>query len=136
MIMKPLAETYTEIKNARCASYWERGVVKYAVEVLEKWEHIPRSPCVPCPCTKAELEKALLLGASDWREYSYSGRSLYKDNSIRNRLLSPSQLKDRSGGGIRNGGTWYDVQARALEQAFRLISRYALKDWTFENIKR
>ena len=69
------------------------------------------------------LEKALLYGAGDWRQYSEGGCALVYDADIAARLCSPSELKRVRGGERQPNSreTWLECQSRALWQAHRLI---------------
>ena len=96
-------------------SVWRRGVIAYALEMVESAE--------------SELEKELLNGARNWKEFSEGGCALIYDGEIADRLCSFSEYrKTREGQRAPNSReTWLDVQARALGQAATLIST-ALKE--------
>ena len=102
-------------ENAR--SYWKRGVVAYALEMVEDCDFSTVSD-------KDSLEKVLLNGARDWFEFSEGGCSLIYNCDIAKRLCTPSELKKKKDGGLRPNKheTWLDVQARALLQASCLVS--------------
>jgi len=102
-------------------SAWSRGVQAYALELLENLtdEDLPLA-----------LPPALLNGARDWRQYSEGGCALIYDADIAERLCSPSELK-RTRGGERqpnSSESWLDCQARALNQAARLIAKHGKGD--------
>lgn len=113
------------IKNAiearKTRSAWDKGVTLYALELLDNLRDLPAAD------NRQEIKKALLNGASDWREYSWGGCSLIYNGDIAERLCSPSELKRCRGGEWRPNRReeWLDVQARALFQACRLICRAA-----------
>lgn len=113
------------IKNAiearKTRSAWDKGVILYALELLDNIRDLPAAD------SRQEIKTALLNGASDWREYSWGGCSLIYNGDIAERLCSPSELKRCRGGDWRPNSReeWLDVQARALYQAFRLICRAA-----------
>ena len=112
---KQLLEAVSAHKAGRSA--WSRGVKAYAVELVESLEDDADL------CNEVMLQKALLNGADDWRQYSEGGAALIYDADIAERLCSPSEL-NRCKGGERQPNaseTWLDVQARALWQAHRLI---------------
>ena len=117
--------TIDTIRNAitarRARSAWDKGVNLYALELLDSIRDLPAAD------SRQEIQKALLNGASDWREYSYGGCSLIYDGDIAARLCSPSEFR-RTRGGEWNPNrreSWLGVQARALYQASRLICRAA-----------
>lgn len=75
----------------------------------------------------SELNKAMLNGARDWKEFSKGGFSLIYNEDIAKRLCSPSELK-KVENGRRNPNSredWLDVQARALSQAASLVRSLA-----------
>lgn len=103
-------------ENAR--SYWKRGVVAYALEMVEDCDFSTVSD-------KNSLEKVLLNGARDWFEFSEGGCALIYNCDIAKRLCTPSELKKKKKGDLRpnNHESWLDVQARALLQAFGYVAR-------------
>ena len=109
-----------EIKNAlkkeKARSHWKRGVIAYAIEILDN------------STESTEIsEKALLNGASNWKEYS-EGCSLIYDEDICRRLCAPWEIKRKRGGALppNNRETWLDVQARALAEAAQLILKISV----------
>ena len=108
IMKKEIMEVLEEEKGR---SAWERGVIQYAIEILD--------------CVKGEeiTEKVLLNGAKDWKQYSYKGCALICDVDICHRLCTPSEIKKTKDGERRPNKqeTWLDVQARALYQAARMI---------------
>lgn len=75
--------------------------------------------------------RALLLnGADNWREYSYGGCALVYNVDIAVRFFTPSEMRRYMADGhdasmAFRGDSMLDLQARALRQAERVISRYA-----------
>ena len=110
-----LLEAVSAHKAGRSA--WARGVQAYAVELVEYLDDGADLS------NEVMLQKALLNGASNWRQYSEGGAALCYDVDIAERLCPPSELK-RTKWGMRapNGReNWLEVQASALWQAHRLI---------------
>lgn len=107
-----------EQKQPRSA--WGKGVKHFAEWLIEMQDDITQ------PIENAgELEKLLLNGAEDWKQFSYGGCAYIYDKDIAKALCTPSELK-RTKDGNRAPNiheTWLDVQARALYQAFWLIKR-------------
>ena len=100
-------------------SAWSRGVKTYAFELVESLEDGADLS------NERLLEKALLNGAGDWRQYSEGGCALCYNADIAERLCSPSELK-RVRGGKRQPNSrenWLECQARALWQAAALVRR-------------
>lgn len=114
--------TKTEIKKALAKktgrSAWQKGVIKYAKELINSESVDSRKDY-----TRAELKKALLNGARDWKQYSWGGSSLVYNEDIAKRLSSPSELKKTDNGRKKPNARedWLDVQTRALHQACELI---------------
>lgn len=118
-------ELITAVEATKARSAWNKGVKVYAFHMLENLEFdlshgykdhdVFESPKL--------LRKALLNGASDWKEFSYGGCSLIYNEEIAEILCSPTELK-KTNYGKRNPNSrenWLDVQARALYQACELI---------------
>lgn len=97
-------------------SAWERGVKQYALNIVNRIEHVSNFE-------KNGLHETLLMGARDWEQYSYGACALVSNEHIAARLCSPSELcLTKNGGRDPNASeSWLDVQARALSQAERLI---------------
>ena len=114
---KQLLETVSAHKAGRSA--WARGVHAYAVELVESLDDSADL------ANETMLAKALLNGASNWRQYSEGGAALCYDADIAERLCPPSTVKRLKWGMLPPNGreNWLEVQARALWQAHKLIER-------------
>lgn len=120
-------EKYEEIRirlNQRWLnekSKWSCAVAEYADEVFESI--IDEDEIILGIETTADLEKALLNGATNWKNYSWGGCSLVYNYDIAQRCCTPSKFKKTNGGNNRpnKNEEWLDVQARALYQAWLLI---------------
>ena len=113
-------ELIKEVENVNCVGAWNKGVKKYALELLDfAIDYIDYID----DTNINDLESMLLNGANDWVEYSYSGNSLIFDYDIAKRLAGEGTLKATKNGELDPNGTetWVDVQARALYQAYNLI---------------
>ena len=112
--MKTANRIFNRIENINPCSAWNRGVARYALELLNSID-------VGEEITK----KNLLNGAKDWKEYSEGGCALIYDVNICHRLCTPSEIKKTKDGNRRPNKreTWLDVQARALYQAECLIMK-------------
>ena len=108
--------------NHKARSAWSRGVKAYAIHLMYYDYPYEDSTYDNVPDPK-ELEKILLNGAKDWKEYSWNGCSLIYNHDIAKALCTPSEFKKTKEGMRRPNAheDWLDVQARALYQAFRLI---------------
>jgi hypothetical protein len=106
------------IENTKTRSAWERGVIGYALEILdqvkERSEYEGQEPK-----TIEELNDYMLNGAEDWNQASWGGSYEIYDGDIAERLCTPSELKKTRNGERRPNSReeWLDVQARALRQA-------------------
>lgn len=98
---------------------WSKGVKQYAVELVENLDSLDiddlESPKI--------VARALLNGADDWTQYSWSGCTLIYNSDIAERLCTPSELKRTRNGERRPNQSeeWLDTQARALFQASRMV---------------
>ena len=103
-------------------SKWSQGVHEYVLELQEFIDN-------------EDLEYTkdnMLNGADDWTQYSYGGSSLIYDMDIAERLATPSEIasrtrKDGSFNQMANANeSWLDVQARALNQACRILAKRSI----------
>ena len=110
---------YNKSQNARSA--WDRGVAKYALDIISDLkerginEVSPESPLFLKQC---------LNGAESWQQYSNGGSSLICDFEIVERLATDSEKRKYKSGRLERPNeqeSWIDCQARALLQAFRLL---------------
>lgn len=104
------------VEGATVRSAWNKGVKVYALELLEDTQEDNFD-------NWSLLNKTLLNGAINWREYSWGGCSLIYDRQIAERLCNPTELKrTKHGEKFPNENEyWLDVQARALFQAREAI---------------
>ena len=110
------------LENVKARSAWMKGVKAYAVEMMEGIENADAIH------SKEELKKAILNGAFNWKNYSYGGCALVYNRDIAERLCTPSEFR-KVCGGLYNPNkyeNWLDVQARALEQAYYMISEFCV----------
>lgn len=117
------------IKTEKTRSAWDRGVMAYAMDLLEELKDNARHGYFDEEnlYSPAMLNDAMLNGARTWCQYSYGGCSLIYNSDIAERVCCPSELK-RTHYGERNPNSredWLDVQARALYQAAAMIKRHA-----------
>lgn len=103
--------------SAKARSAWQRGVIDYAILILERAESYDEFGQLPIS------EYALLDGAADWHEYAASGCGLIYNCNICAALCSPSErARLHDGRRAPNASeTWVDVEARALAQAWALL---------------
>lgn len=122
---------YEEIKarieafGGKRKSAWNRGVIAYALELLEELEEQIEGGYFDESDLYAPklVEKALLNGAEDWSQYSWGGCSLIYNRDIAERLSNNTELKITKNGERKPNSReeWLDTQARALYQASRIV---------------
>lgn len=126
--MTNIEKLYQSIESEKQRSAWNKGVTKYALELVEQLgEQINGGYFKELDLTEPKKVRAALLnGAVNWSQYSWGGCSLIYDSDIAERLCCPSELKK-----IRNGERrpnsreeWLDTQARALFQAANRVCRH------------
>lgn len=112
------------LENKKIRSAWVRGVKAYAVDMLSKLYTNIADGWYTEPTNRKELEKTLLNGAKDWKQYSYGGCALCYDGQIVETLCTESEKKRYYAGKLNkpnSNETWIDCQARALYQAFLMV---------------
>lgn len=119
-------ELRTIIENRKTRSAWDRGVTAYALDLLDDLDGYGYRELYGLATPDGRTLSAVMLnGASDWNQYSWGGSSLIYDSDIAERVCTPSELKRTRNGERRPNSReeWLDVQARALNQAARVILR-------------
>lgn len=126
--MTNIEKLYQSIESEKQRSAWDKGVTKYALELVEQLgEQINGGYFEELDLTESKKVRAALLnGAANWSQYSWGGCSLIYDGDIAERLCCPSELKKTRNGERRPNSReeWLDVQARALFQAANRVCRH------------
>lgn len=126
--MKNIEKLYKSIESEKQRSAWDKGVTKYALELVEQLgEQINDGYFEELDLTESKKVRAALLnGAANWSQYSWGGCSLIYDSDIAERLCNPSELKKTRNGERRPNSReeWLDTQARALFQAANRVCRH------------
>lgn len=126
--MENIEKLYQSIESEKQRSAWDKGVTKYALELVEQLgEQINGGYFEELDLTESKkVRGALLNGAANWSQYSWGGSSLIYDSDIAERLCNPSELKKTRNGERRPNSReeWLDTQARALFQAANRICRH------------
>lgn len=126
--MTNIEKLYQSIESEKQRSAWDKGVTKYALELVEQLsEQINGGYFEELDLTESKKVRAALLnGAANWSQYSWGGCSLIYDSDIAERLCSPSELKKTRNGERRPNSReeWLDTQARALFQAANRVCRH------------
>ena len=126
--MTNIEKLYQSIESEKQRSAWDKGVTKYALELVEQLgEQINGGYFEELDLTESKKVRAALLnGAADWSQYSWGGCSLIYDSDIAERLCNPSELKKTRNGERRPNSReeWLGTQARALFQAANRVCRH------------
>lgn len=126
--MENIEKLYQSIESEKQRSAWDKGVTKYALELVEQLgEQINGGYFEELDLTESKkVRTALLNGAADWSQYSWGGCSLIYNSDIAERLCNPSELKKTRNGERRPNSReeWLDTQARALFQAANRVCRH------------
>ena len=112
-------ELMEKVDNLNPRSAWDKGVKHYADLLLD---------CVdPMEEVAENLEKVLLNGAEDWKQYSWGGCAHIYNSNIAKVLCTPSEFKRKKHGELKPNASeeWLDTQARACLQACRLLEKLA-----------
>ena len=123
---KTISQLIANVKAQKPRSAWQKGVQKYAVDLLDdvagNYYYGNRGAVIT---SYNDLKRKMLNGAKDWRQFSEGGCSLIYNGDIAERLCSPSELKKVRYGEYNPNSreNWLDVQARALYQADLLIRK-------------
>lgn len=104
-----------KLENVKARSAWDKGVKDYAIDLVDGLESDE--------VEKDTITEEMLNGARDWQQYSEGGMSLVYNYDIANALCNPTELKRTRNGELTPNAfmDWIDLQARALEDAERLI---------------
>jgi len=126
--MTNIEKLYQSIESEKQRSAWDKGVTKYALELVEQLgEQINGGYFEELDLTESKKVRAALLnGAANWSQYSWGGSALIYDGDIAERLCCSSELKKTRNGERRPNSReeWLDVQARALFQAANRVCRH------------
>lgn len=117
--MKTL-DIINQIKKQNPRGVWANAVKDDALELLREIELDETDLS-----NSHTLEKALLGGAENWKQYSWGGCALCYNKDIALHYCTPSELKKTDYGNRRPNKEeeWLDLQARALFQASELIKQ-------------
>ena len=119
--MTNIEKLYQSIESEKQRSAWDKGVTKYALELVEQLgEQINGGYFEELDLTEFKKVRAALS------QYSWGGCSLIYDSDIAERLCNPSELKKTRNGERRPNSReeWLDTQARALFQAANRVCRH------------
>lgn len=117
MTKEQVKKVLDEKLQSKKLSYWKRGVILYAYDLLEYVDNNE------LPKKLSDLEELLLNDADNWQDFSWGGYSLIYEWEICERLSTPSKQKRKKHGLLKPNRkeNWLDVQVRALTQACQLI---------------
>lgn len=115
-------ELLKKVKAVKVRGAWETAVKDDAIDFCDQ---LIKDFDVQ-EINRKNLERILLNGAPNWKEYSWGGYGLIYDYDIAKHYCSPSELKmvTLKNGEIRRPNKreeWLDVQARGLFQAYIML---------------
>ena len=121
--IKKLAEM---IANTPARSAWGKGVRACAEDLLCTVADILSDEELRAIKKYGDLEKLMLNGSKDWKQYTRGGNALIYDFDIAKRFCTPSELKRTNYGQLppNRSEDWMGVYARGMYQAAMLIERY------------
>ena len=114
-----------DLLNRKDRSAWDKGVTMYALDLINDLECYGYDMGSDDYMSRSIIKNAMLNGAGDWANFSWSGCSLVYNSDICDRLCNNTE-KIRTGYGDKapnRSETWLDVQTRALYQAENRIMR-------------
>lgn len=112
-------------KSISARSAWDRGVAKYALDIISELKERGITEIKP---ESSDFLRECLNGAESWKQYSEGGCSLICDFEIVARLATESEKRRYKAGRLERPTareSWIDCQSRALEQAFILLKDIA-----------
>ena len=119
-----------EVNNTKTRSAWSKGVKVYAFHILAQFEEWRRFNEANGDAPEMD-ERTALNGARDWAQWSYGGCGLVYDYNIALTLCPASEREKWHIRGCPNMATpretWFDVEARAARQAWRMIAEAVRK---------
>jgi hypothetical protein len=119
----------TAVKRYKFRSKWDKGVQLYAIDMIKLVESKPREKILDT----SDLEKKLLHYDLTWGYYS-ARQGLSSERKIAERLLTSKELEEYHTPNkewdywdyrksTRDERMFYEIQTRAIRQAFELIKR-------------
>lgn len=120
---KVIKELMKKVSSEKSVSAWDKGVKNYALVLLRDLLEAEESGYITEPITRLNIDRLLLNGARNWKEYSWGGCFYIYNSDIADSLCTPSELKRTKNGSLKPNAReeWLDVQARALFQASKKI---------------
>jgi len=123
-MQRTVGEIYNAIHTISARTCWEKGVIRYADELLKAYLDSKGLSLKDIHVRIGKIsEPDLLRGAESWQQYSAMGRALIWDRDICLRLGTKYQIQKTERGQKQptRGGTWAELQAKALGEAAQIV---------------
>lgn len=123
-MQRTVGEIYNAIYILSARTSWEKGVIRYADELLKAYLDSKGLNLKDIHVRIGKISEAdLLRGAESWQQYSAMGRALIWDRDICLRLGTKYQIQKTERGQKQPswGGTWAELQAKALGEAAQIV---------------
>ena len=98
------------LKEKEEYNQWNKGTNEYAIDILERYADYNNTSVMP---SLKNLQEELLIGAPNWKQYSYGGCALINRHDIAKRLFTQNQREK-----IPNTWKELDEQTNALKIAY------------------
>lgn len=130
-MQRTIGEIWDVLNTASRRTAWERGVLRYAYDLFGAYVDSLGIHDLQVRIGKIS-EADLLRGAESWQQYSAMGRALIWDRDICLRLGTKYQIQKTERGQKQpaRGGTWAELQAKALGEAAQIV--IAAVNWRAE----
>ena len=121
-MQRTIGEIWDVLNTASRRTAWERGVLRYACDLFGAYVDGLGIHDLHVRIGKIS-EADLLRGAESWQQYSAMGRALIWDRDICLRLGTKYQIQKTERGQKQpsRGGTWAELQAKALGEAAQIV---------------
>ena len=121
-MQRTIGEIWDVLNTASRRTAWERGVLRYACDLFGAYVDGLGIHDLHIRIGKIS-EADLLRGAESWQQYSAMGRALIWDRDICLRLGTKYQIQKTERGQKQptRGGTWAELQAKALGEAAQIV---------------
>ena len=123
-MQRTVGEIYNAIHTISARTCWEKGVIRYADELLKAYLAGKGLSLKDIHVRIGKISEAdLLRGADSWRQYGEMGHAFIWDRDICLRLGTKYQIQKTERGQKQpsRGGTWKELQVKALGEAAQIV---------------
>ena len=121
-MQRTVGEIWCALNAVPRRTAWERGVMQYASDLFGAY--VDSRGITDLVVRIGKISEAdLLRGADSWRQYGEMGHAFIWDRDICLRLGTKYQIQKTERGQKQpsRGGTWKELQAKALGEAARIV---------------